>query len=94
MDDQKPRLLTLQQAKIYSGIGFEEVWFDADEEEGTGEYKRLFSCAFINGHILCADGDIGQVDEETYNRPRNSRLWMGAILPTEAEREAAPWDGT
>lgn len=86
------RLLTLEEAQYVTGVGWEEIWFDADEEEGTPECKECFPCVFINGHYVCYDGDIGEVSPDTYNKPRHSRLWMGWAEPTEEQREAAKWD--
>lgn len=86
------RLLTLEEASYATGVGWEEIWFDADEEEGTPEYKECFPCVFINGHYVCADGDIGEVSPATYNRPHHSRLWMGGAKPGDEAREAKKWD--
>ena len=86
------RLLTLEEAQFATGVGWEEIWFDADEEEGTPEYRECFPCVFIHGHYVCYDGDIGEVSPDTYNKPHHSRLWMGWAEPTEEQREAEKWD--
>ena len=86
------RLLTLEEAQFATGVGWEEIWFDADEEEGTPEYKECFPCVFINGHYVCYDGDIGEVSSDTYNKPHHSRLWMGWAKPGDEAREAEKWD--
>lgn len=86
------RLLTLEEAQFTTGVGWEEIWFDADEEEGTPEYRECFPCVFINGHYVCEDGDIGEVSPDTYNKPHHSRLWMGREKPSDEAREAEEWD--
>lgn len=86
------RLLTLEEALFATGVGWEEIWFDADEEEGTPEYRECFPCVFIHGHYVCADGDIGEVSPDTYNKPHHSRLWMGREKPSDEAREAEEWD--
>lgn len=91
LDTMPPRLLTLEEAQFATGVGWEEIWFDADEEEGTPEYKECFPCVFINGHYVCADGDIGEVNPGTYNKPHHSRLWMGREKPSDEAREAEKW---
>lgn len=90
LEPQPARLLTLEEARIAKGIGWEEVWLEADEE--MPESIELFECAFIGGHIICADGDIGQVLTDTYGKPYNSRLWAGNFPPTDEQRKAEPWD--
>lgn len=92
LDTMTTRLLTLEEALRVKGIGWEEIWFDADEEEGTPEYRECFPCVFINGHYVCADGDIGEVSPGTYNKPHHSRLWMGREKPSDEAREAEKWD--
>lgn len=87
------RLLTYEEAMSAVGHGWEEVWFAADPQEGEAEYKECFECVFIYGHIMCADGDSGEVNEETYNRPYHSRLWLGEDRPTDAQRQSAEWEG-
>ena len=87
------RLLTYEEAMSAVGHGWEEVWFEADPAEGEAEYKECFECVFIYGHIMAADGDIGEVDIERYNRPYHSRLWLGEERPTDAQRDTAPWEG-
>lgn len=87
------RLLTYEEAMSAVGHGWEEVWFEADPAEGEAEYKECFECVFIYGHIRSADGDSGEVDIERYNRPYHSRLWLGEERPTDAQRDAAPWEG-
>ena len=84
--------LTLEEAQFATGVGWEEIWFDADEEEGTPEYRECFPCVFINGHYVCEDGDIGEVSPDTYNKPHHSRLWMGREKPSDEAREAEKWD--
>lgn len=91
LDTMPPRLLTLEEAQFATGVGWEEIWFDADEEEGTPEYKECFPCVFINGHYVCEDGDNGEVSPDTYNKPHHSRLWMGWARPGDEAREAAKW---
>lgn len=91
--DSKTRLLTLEEALSVKGAGWEEVWFEADPDVGEAEYKECFECVFIYGHIRCADGNIGDVMIERYNRPYYSRLWMGEDKPTDEQRKAAEWDG-
>ena len=86
------KLLTLEEASYATGVGWEEIWFDADEEEGTPEYRECFPCVFINGHYVCEDGDIGEVSPDTYNKPHHSRLWIGWEKPSDEAREAAKWD--
>lgn len=92
LDTMTTRLLTLEEALRVKGIGWEEIWFDADEEEGTPEYRECFPCVFINGHYVCADGDIGEVSSYSYNKPHHSRLWMGREKPSDEAREAEKWD--
>lgn len=91
---EEARLLTLEQARTAVGHGWEEVWFEEDEEMEMEERKMLFESVFINGHIQSADGDISEVEPETYNKPYHSRLWMGDTPPTEEQRTAAAWDDT
>ena len=87
------RLLTYEEAMNAVGHGWEEVWFKADPDEGEAEYKGCFECVFIYGHIRSADGDVGEVNEETYNRPYHSRLWLGDERPTDEQRQSAEWEG-
>ena len=87
------RLLTYEEAMSAVGHGWEEVWFEADPAEGEAEYKECFECVFIYGHIMAADGDIGEVDIERYNRPYHSRLWLGDERPTDEQRKSAEWEG-
>ena len=91
MAGNETRLLTLEEAQRIKGIGWEEVWFQADEDEGEPEGVELFECVFINGHIRGADGDVGEVDADTYNQPYHSRLWLGADKPTMEQRVEAKW---
>lgn len=90
--NRSPQLLTYEEAMSAVGHGWEEVWFEADPEKGEAEYKECFECVFIYGHIMCADGDSGEVNKETYNRRYHSRLWLGEDRPTDEQREAAKWD--
>jgi len=92
LDTMTTSLLTLEEAQFATGVGWEEIWFDADEEEGTAEYRECFPCVFINGHYVCEDGDIGEVSPDTYNKPHHSRLWMGRAKPSDEAREAEKWD--
>lgn len=87
------RLLTYEEAMSAVGHGWEEVWFEADPQEGEAEYKECFECVFIYGHIMAADGDIGEVDIERYNKPYHSRLWLGDERPTDEQRQSAEWEG-
>ena len=87
-----PRLLTAEEACSTWGHGYEEIWFHADE--GMPECKLLFEIVFINGEFVCADGDHGTIDPDTYNTPYNSRVWLGDAPPTDEQREKTPWKET
>lgn len=89
-DTDEARLLTAEEALTWYGHGWEEVWFEEDEE--TLDCRMLFECVFIDGRILCVDGDIGEINPGTYNRPYHSRLWAGDMPPTDGQREAAKWE--
>lgn len=89
---QTPRLLTAEEACSTWGHGYEEIWFHADEE--MPECKLLFEIVFINGEFVCADGDHGTIDPDTYNTPYNSRVWLGDAPPTDEQREKTPWKET
>lgn len=86
------RLLTAEEACSSWGHGYEEIWFHADEE--MQECKLLFEIVFINGEFVCADGDHGTIDPDTYNTPYNSRVWLGDAPPTDEQREKTPWKET
>ena len=86
------RLLTLEEALSVKGCGWEEIWFDADEEEGTAEYKECFECVFIGGHGADRDGAVIEINPEKYNKAHHHRLWLGEEKPTDAQREAEKWD--
>ena len=88
--ESRARLLTVEEAMNGHGHGWEEVWFEEDED--MPEKRELFECVYINGRILCADGDIGGIDPETYNRPYHSRLWVGETKPGAEVTEEEPWE--
>lgn len=89
-EENKARLLTLEEAQTATGHGWEEIWFSGDAE--MEECQMIFECVFIGGHIRGADGDVGEVEEDTYNKPYHSRLWMGEEAPTAEQRKAVKWD--
>lgn len=89
--ETKTRLLTLEEARTATGHGWEEIWFSGDAE--MEECQMIFECVFIGGHIRGADGDVGEVEEDTYNKPYHSRLWMGEEAPTAEQRKAEKWHG-
>ena len=91
LKEQEPRVLTLEEAQTAVGHGWEECWMEADEE--MPESIELYECVFIRGNFICADGDIGQINPDTYGKPYHSRLWMGDIPPTDEQRKGEKWNG-
>lgn len=87
------KLMTLEEIKQSKGAGWAELYFEADEEEGTPEYKELVHCAWCRGNVIYGDGNFSNREylEHWYNRQYGERIWTGDREPTEEEREAEPW---
>ena len=87
------RLLTYRQALRACGSGYMENWFPDDEETGEPEHREIERAAWCNGGVILDCGSSASIKalRDLYNRPYGLRLWAGK--PTDAEREAAPWDG-
>ena len=88
------RLLSWRQALRACGSGWMENWFPDDEETGEPEHREIVRAAWCNGGMILDEGSSANLRDlkRMYNRPYGLRLWAGG-KPTDAEREAAPWDG-
>lgn len=88
------RLLKYEEALSACGSGWLEQWFEPFLARGNMEFKVLYRCVFISGFVMNEYGHIERLDiEKHYNRPFNFRLWLGDERPTDAQRDAAPWEG-
>lgn len=90
----KAVLLTAEQVQNGKGVGWQEIWYEADPEEGTEEYKELYECAFVAGNVMLRDGSSSYSNDlpRDYNKKYGERIWVGA-KPTDEEREKTPWNG-
>lgn len=84
------RLLNAKQAVAYTGRGWLEVWYEAEEDDP--EYKDILLVGVCLGNLAHTGGDFTTAKDlmRQYNRHYGMRLWVGT-KPTEAQREAAPW---
>ena len=91
-DTGKARLLGLDEATQFVGAAWLEVWYEAEEDDP--EYKEIMQVGVCCGNLAHKDGDHTDRKylEMQYNKPYGMRLWING-QPTEAQREAAPWDG-
>lgn len=90
--DRKPaRLFTLEELECYCGAAWFEVWLEP--YEGDPEGKEIYQVGVCSGHLIHQDGDMDSFDwvQKQYNKRFGLRLWTRQ--PSDAQREAEPWNG-
>lgn len=85
------RLLGQGEIGSFVGAAWLEVWCEA--EDGDPEFKEIMPVGVCEGNMIHQDGCHTQRKNlvRQYNKPYGMRLWING-QPTEAQREAAPWD--
>ena len=86
-------LMPLEGLRKSWGHGWEEIWYEAEEDEPEGIV--LSECVWIDGYIVLIDGCNGDAWsewwEERYGRRYGVRVWAGDEPPTEEQRKETPW---
>lgn len=88
VEQQKTRLLKLEELQAGHGHGWEESWFEP--EDGEAGRAELTECVWINGHVMLEDGtESGDNYAESYGK--RLRVWQGMEPPTDEARRRETW---
>jgi len=88
VEQQKTRLITLEELQTGHGHGWEECWMEPEDGEAGG--AELTECVWINGHVMLEDG-TGSAGNYAEHYGYRLRIWAGEEAPTDEARRRETW---